>query len=146
MNTQTGLAPYRDRKRYAWLLSIVVPALIGSGAVPVLLTGDERTAWIGVVFVYVAIPLLDWVLGEDQSNPPESAVPRLEANRYYRYITYATVPVLWGSFLVSVWFLGTHQVAWHTQVALMLSAGLSGGLGINQIGRASCRERVSSPV
>ena len=97
---------YRDRKRYAWLLSVLVPAFIGSSALLVLLTGDARLAWLPVVFVYGAIPLLDMLLGEDQSNPPEAAVPALEADKYYRYITYASVPVLWASFLVSVWFIG----------------------------------------
>lgn len=122
---------YRDRKRYAWLLSILFPAFIGSSALLVMLTGDARFAWLSLVFVYGAIPLLDIVLGEDQSNPPEDAVPALEAQKYYRYITYAAVPVLWASFLVSVWFIGTHEMAWHTRLALILSAGVAGGLGIN---------------
>ena len=122
---------YRDRKRYSWLLSVLVPAFIGSSALLVLLTGDARTAWLPLIFVYGAIPLLDMALGEDQSNPPEAAVPALEADKYYRYITYASVPMLWASFLVSVWFIGTHELAWHTQLALILSAGVSGGIGIN---------------
>ena len=123
--------PYRDRKRYAWLLSVLVPAFIGSSALLVLLTGDTRAAWLALIFVYGAIPLLDLALGEDQSNPPEAAVPALEADKYYRYMVYASVPVLWASFLISVWFIGTHDLAWPTQLALILAAGVSGGFGIN---------------
>lgn len=122
---------YRDRKRYAWILSLLVPGFIGSGAMLLLATGDARVAWLPVVFLYAAVPLLDWLMGEDRSNPPESAVPVLEADTYYRYVVYAAVPVLWLSFITAVWFLGTHALPWHAQIALVLSAGLAGGFGIN---------------
>lgn len=130
-STTLPTVAYTDRKRYAWILSLLVPGFIGSGAVLMLVTGDARMAWLPVIFLYVAVPLLDILLGEDRSNPPESAVPALEADRYYRYVTYASVPVLWASFISSVWFIGTHDLPWHAQLALVLSAGLAGGFGIN---------------
>jgi alkane 1-monooxygenase len=122
---------FRDRKRYAWLVSLLIPVILGSGAFLLMVTGDMRAVWLPVIFIYIGVPLLDMVLGEDQTNPPESAVPQLEADTYYRYITYAAVPVLWISFVASVWFLSTHDLPWHTQLALVLSCGLTGGLGIN---------------
>ena len=135
MNTPPAAAPsadvYRDRKRYAWVLSLLVPGFIGSGAGLLLWTGDAHMAWLPVVLLYAAVPLLDWLMGEDRSNPPESAVPGLEADRYYRFVTYAAVPVLWASFISNVWFLGTHELPWHAQLALVFSAGLAGGFGIN---------------
>ena len=134
MNTLTAAAqaaPYRDRKRYAWILSILVPAFAGSGAVLVMWTGDPRIAWLPVLFIYGLIPVLDLIMGEDLSNPPESAVPALEADKYYRYVTYASVPILWLSFIISVWFLATHEMPWHAQLAMVLSAGVASGFGIN---------------
>jgi alkane 1-monooxygenase len=123
--------PYRDRKRYAWLLSAFVPFFIGSGALLAYFSGDARLAWIPVALLYLGVPVLDLLLGEDRSNPPESAVAALEADRYYRWVTYASVPMLWLAFVASVWFLGTHALPWHAQLALVLSAGLAGGFGIN---------------
>ena len=123
--------PYRDRKRYAWLLSVLAPFFIGSAALLVVATGDARAAWLPVAFLYGVVPLLDWALGEDLSNPPESAVPALEADRYYRRITYAVVPTLWITFVASVWFLCTQPLPLHAQVAVVLSAGLAGGFAIN---------------
>ncbi|MBE2263565.1 MAG: alkane 1-monooxygenase [Burkholderiaceae bacterium] len=134
MNTLTAAAqaaPYRDRKRYAWILSILVPAFAGSGALLVMWTGDPRVAWLPVLVNYGLIPVLDLIMGEDLSNPPESAVPALEADKYYRYVTYASVPILWLSFIISVWFLATHEMPWHAQLALVLSAGVASGFGIN---------------
>jgi len=53
---------------------------------------------------YLVAPLLDWVLGVDQSNPPESALPALENDRYYRRITFLLVPVLRAAFIFSAWW------------------------------------------
>ena len=131
MDTTAQSAPYRDRKRYAWWLSILVPAFIGSAPLMIMWTGNGYLAWAPVIFVYLAIPFLDFVLGEDRSNPPESAVPALEADLYYRVITYATLPVLWSTFIASVWYLSTHAQPWDVQLPLILAAGMGGGLGIN---------------
>ena len=123
--------PYRDRKRHAWLLSILAPTFVGSGPLLVHLSGQPGWAWAPVFFLYGLVPLLDLLLGEDRSNPPESAVPALEADRYYRGVTYATVPVLWIAFIGSIWYLTTQPLPLHAQIAVALSAGLIGGFGIN---------------
>ena len=90
-------AAYRDRKRLLWLLSVLGPTAVAIGPVAHTL-GATSQAWffVALVTLYVAVPIMDFVLGEDLSNPPESAVPQLEADRYYRWINYAVVPVLWA--------------------------------------------------
>src|SRR5471030_1937363 len=62
--------PYRDRKRHAWVLSLLVPALVGLG--PVLYRAWPMTLmlWLPVIFVYCIAPLIDLALGADTSNPP----------------------------------------------------------------------------
>ena len=86
--------PYVDRKRHAWILSLAVPTLVGLG--PALYAAWPRTVmlWLPVIFVYCVAPLIDLALGADTSNPPEEAVPQLEADPYYRYVTFALVPLL----------------------------------------------------
>ena len=122
---------YRDRKRYAWLLSVLAPTFVGSGPLLVHLSGQAAWAWAPLLFIYGLVPLLDRLLGEDRSNPPESAVPALEADRYYRWVTYATVPVLWAAFVAAIWYLATQPLPLHAQIAMVLSAGVIGGFGIN---------------
>ena len=132
MNTTTlDRRVYRDPKRWAWWFSLLVPFSIGLG--PLLMQGTEQayTLWWPFVFLYVAVPLLDAMLGEDRSNPPEWAVPQLEADPFYRYLTYALVPVLWGSFVFAVWFVATRELVWHAQLAMVLNAGIVGGFAIN---------------
>ena len=128
----TAAAPtYRDPKRYVWVMSLLVPCSVLLGPVLMLRTGDARMLWIQVVFFYLVIPLIDLLLGEDRSNPPESAVPALEADRYYRWITYLLVPILWLSFIFCAWFVARHDLPAHGLIAMVLITGSVGGFCIN---------------
>jgi alkane 1-monooxygenase len=122
---------YRDRKRYAWLLSVLVPCVIGFGPVLMMITGDARALWVPVVFFYGMAPLVDYLMGEDLSNPPESAVPALDADLYYRWVTYLLVPVLWGGFVFSAWFVTNYDLPLHGWAAMVLITGSVGGFCIN---------------
>ncbi len=123
---------YRDRKRYAWLLSVLAPLLVIAGPVAHLL-GASSQLWffVSLGFFYVGIPLLDMLLGEDRSNPPESAVPALEADGYYRAINYAVVPVLWFGLLFNCIYLATHDLPWYSWLATVLVTGSMLGFGLN---------------
>ena len=123
--------PYRDRKRYAWLLSLLIPTTVLIGPALMVSSGDPGALWIPVVFFYGVVPLLDYFLGEDRSNPPESAVPALDANLYYRWITYLLAPVLWASFIFSAWFVTQTNLPWHGWIAMILISGSVGGFCIN---------------
>ena len=133
MTTNTFPAPevYRDPKRWVWWFSLGVPALIGLGPVLMLWLGNPWMLCLPLVFLYVAVPLADALLGEERSNPPESAVAQLEADTYYRYITYALVPVLWAAFVFAAWFVASHDLPWYGWLAMVLNTGAVGGFGIN---------------
>ena len=94
-------------------------------------TGNPLALWAPVAFFYLVAPLLDWMLGVDHSNPPESAVPALENDRYYRRITFLLVPVLWAAFLFSAWWVSTKPLPWHGVLAMVLTTGTVGGFCIN---------------
>ena len=88
-----GRVRYVDRKRYLWLLSALFPLIPLVGMWLVLHTGRQWTLWLPLAFVYGVIPLLDWLFPNDRSNPPESVVPQLEADAYYRALNHLTVPL-----------------------------------------------------
>lgn len=121
----------RDRKRYLWLLSIFVPALMNLGLLLYLLSPKIVMLWLPVAFNYMVMPLADWLVGEDRSNPTESAIEALEEDRYYRHITYAVVPVLWITYVFSAWFVSRHALPWYGELAVILSTGSAGGFCIN---------------
>lgn len=124
-------ARYVDRKRYAWLLSLLVPVSIAAG--PLLWQWHPATLmlWLPLMFTYLVAPLLDLALGSDTSNPPESAVPELEADAYYRRVTIALVPLLWGAFIYAAWFSQSADLSWAAQLGLILATGGVGGFCIN---------------
>ncbi len=122
---------YVDKKRYLWMLSIVWPAAPMIGLYLVHLTGWSVFYAFTLVVWYAVIPACDLLFGGDPNNPPESAVDRLEADRYYRVLTYLTVPMHYASLIVSAWWVATQSVPWWGVVALALSLGVVNGLALN---------------
>lgn len=131
LNSRTDTSGYRDHKRYAWLLSVIAPLAAPAGPWLYLQTGQTVWLWAFLAFFYFGIPVLDLLFGEDRSNPPESAVPALEADNYYRYITWAVVPLLWFGFLFNVMFLATHELPWLHWLVVVITTGNMLGFGLN---------------
>jgi len=131
MNTVATSTPYRDPKRYAWMFSLLVPCTVAIGPLLVLLTGQLWMLWLPVAFFYLVLPSVHLLLVEDTTNPPESAVPALDADPYYRRITYLLVPILWVAFVFSAWFVGSQDLPAHAWSAMVLISGSVGGFCIN---------------
>jgi alkane 1-monooxygenase len=130
-NAPAPTEPYVDRKRWAWVLSLLVPLSIAAGPLLWFWYPHTLMLWLPVLFVYGVAPALDWLLGTDTNNPPESAVPGLEADRYYRVVTYALVPLLWAAWIGAAWFSQTAGLSWGGLLGLVISTGGVGGFCIN---------------
>jgi alkane 1-monooxygenase len=140
-------AVWHDPKRYLWLFSLVVPSLVGLGPLLHLYTGNAAYLWIPFVFMYGCIPLIDTLLGEDDSNPPDEALEKLEDDNYYRYLTWALIPVPHLSFAFNAWFATTQSLPWHGVLATVLSCGIVGGFCINlahEMGHKRTSERFAA--
>jgi len=131
----SGLTPpyvYTDKKRYAWLFSVIGPGLSLVGTVAVSFWDvDTRILFFPLLFFYGLVPLLDFFLGEDTSNPPESQIQDLEHDAYYRAITYATIPVLWVAVIFNCIFLCTHSLSVWEWLATVIATGSVLGFGLN---------------
>ena len=126
-----GRVEYRDNKRWAWLLSVVFPLLPFLGMAAHAASGWEITLALPLLISYGLMPLLDWLIGEDLNNPPEAVVPQLEADRYYRWLTWAIVPLHFVTLIGCAWWAGTHDLSWWAFGLLAFIAGSGSGLGIN---------------
>ena len=124
-------ATYVDRGRWRWSLSVLVPLLPILAIALVEATGQAAWFWMPIGFIYLFIPLLDWFVGEDRNNPPEAVVPALECEPFYRWLTYAAVPVHLGVFVGGFWYAMTIAEGLGEVVPLVLSLGFVGALGIN---------------
>jgi hypothetical protein len=98
MDPVRGPIEYRDRKRRLWCLSLLLPVLPLLGIGLYLQAGAEWLLALPLLIAYTLIPLLDWLLGTDTNNPPEE-------DRYYRRLTYATVPLHFLTLVLVAWFV-----------------------------------------
>ena len=130
-HAEKGLISYTDRKRYLWLLSVLMPIVALSGIFCFQATGEQWTLWLPVLFSYLVIPILDWLIGVDNNNPPEELVPQLEADSYYRYLTYITIPLHWMVLILMSAFVGTNELGFLSIIAIAITAGGYSGLCIN---------------
>ncbi|MPY79717.1 MAG: alkane 1-monooxygenase [Actinophytocola sp.] len=126
---------WRDPKRYAWLLGLVVPSI------PFIIWGihaaaDGGTAthiawWLAPIIVFVLIPTLDMLIGNDAENPPEELVKWLEQDRYYQWILYLFLPVQYAGLVLACWMWTTFEMSIVDRIGLAISVGVVAGIGIN---------------
>ena len=122
---------WRDRKRWWWSLSVVYPLLPLLGLWAHQASGAQIALGLPLLISYGLLPLLDALLGEDGNNPPEQVVLQLEADRYYRWLTWATVPLHFVALIACAWWAGTQNLSWWALVLLAYVAGTDAGLGLN---------------
>jgi alkane 1-monooxygenase len=128
---ELGTISYTDKKRYLWLLSLLNPLLPMTGVLAFYGTGSEWALTIPLMFNYIVTPFMDWAIGSDENNPPEELVPQLEEDRYYRILTYLTVPMHFLVLIALAWFVGTQDISLWSVLVLAITAGTFSGLGIN---------------
>jgi len=123
--------PWRDPRRFLWLLSPFFAFSAAWHVVQFRNTGAEFWLWLLPVVMYGVIPLLDALLGPDTRNPPDAAVKALEARWYYRVIVVAFIPfqfaaTLWGCAVAAEG--GLSLTGW---AGLVLTVGGINGVAIN---------------
>ena len=128
---QEGTITYRDKKRYFWLISVFMPIFPLTGVILFYQTGIEWTLCLPLLINYTVMPVLDWLIGSDTNNPPEQLVPQLEADKYYRFLTYATIPLHFVALFIFAYVVGTNDLSWWAILVTAIIAGGYSGLGIN---------------
>lgn len=126
-----GRIEYSDRKRYLWMSSLFMPLFPMLGIALYYLFDSQWMLVLPLVFSYCVIPVLDYVIGSDTDNPPEEIVPQLDEDRYYRILTWLTVPMHFIVLIGIAWFVGTQDLTLWSVLALAITAGSYSGLGIN---------------
>lgn len=122
---------YVDRKRWQWMWAVTAPLQPIGGITLHWYTGQEAWLALPLFISFVMLPLLDAVVGEDDSNPPTAAMAQLEADRYYRYLTYAIVPLHFAVLIACAWWAGTQDLSVFGFICLAIVAGVASGLSIN---------------
>jgi alkane 1-monooxygenase len=122
---------WRDKKRYLWMLGLIVPLLPYGAANWVRDSGWTGFYFAGPVFILLIIPLLDWVFGTDRSNPPDWAVEQLAEDRYYRWCTFLFLPLQYAGLVFACWVVTTRGLSLVDQFGYALTVGTVAGVAIN---------------
>jgi alkane 1-monooxygenase len=122
---------YHDKKRRLWLASYLMPILAVAGPLMTMATGQSAWLWTLTLFNYGLLPLLDRLIGEDRNNPPESLVPLLEADPYYRNLVIGQVPCLWLAFIFGIWYSSTQPMGLMDWPAMVFNTGSMLGFALN---------------
>lgn len=125
---------WKDPKRYLWLLSPALP-LIGLGALTAYAIAPKKLrvlAWTGPIVIHGVIPVLDKIVGQDSSNPPDTAMEDLESDWYYKAIVKAYIPTQYAVTLLGAYLAGRRKdMPLSDYVGLTLSVGAVNGIAIN---------------
>ena len=142
---------WRDPKRHLWLLGLVAPTVFLFSWIGAYLTGFGIFWWSGPVLTFIIIPVLDYLVGRDSENPPDSALAQLEDDRFYRWATYLYLPIQYVSVVLVCWlWTGGGWVTLNVvdKIGLMVTIGGIGGIAVNaahELGhqRAKAEQRLS---
>ena len=122
---------WRDGKRYVWPLGLLIPTLplIALGLVEA--TGVGAFWFIGPVLLFGVFPLIDLWVGKDARNPPDDLIAWLEEDRYYRWCTYAFLPIQYATLLLACWLWAHGDLSVVESFGLALTVGMVSGVAIN---------------
>ncbi len=124
-------AAWRDGKRYVWLLGILVPSL------PFIIYGLVHLTGVGVlwfggpILIFGVFPPLDLIIGLDAENPPDSVLKWLEHDRYYRWCTYAFLPLQYAGLVFACVLWASADLSLLDKVGLAVTEAMVAGIAIN---------------
>lgn len=147
---EKGLISYTDKKRWLWVSTIFGSLLPLPVMAAFMLTSNPWVLILPLQIVFLFVPLVDYLIGTDTSNPPEEIVPQLESDPFYRRIMIVAIPMHFLVVAAGAWLLGTHDLAMGFFIAFSVVLGLNSGMSINtahEIGhKTTKRERVLSRI
>ena len=126
-----GASTWTDPKRYVWLLGLLVPLLPFVAWGLASWSGLTVFWFAGPLVVFGVIPLLDWAIGTDAENPPTSALSALEDDRYYRWCTWAFIPIEYAALVLACWLFSRGGLSVVARVGLVSTVACVSGIAIN---------------
>ncbi|WP_324198417.1 alkane 1-monooxygenase [Nocardia beijingensis] len=131
MQTVGKRAGSADPKRHLWVLGLLAPSSALLPSQLVLHTGLEVFWWIGPIIVLIVIPVLDWSIGVDGSNPKDEDYELLSNDRYYRWCTYLMLPVQLIGLVIASYMWAGDELSVVDKLGLAATLGFVSGIGIN---------------
>lgn len=111
-------------RKIGFYSAFILPALLIAG----LYIGGVGLALIHV-FVFLLIPLMDYVFGRDIQNLEKHEIPSVTKESFYSLVTFAWVYVqlavlIWGFYVVTFYKLSVGEWLWFTSGMALVTGGI----------------------
>ena len=118
-----------DTKRYLWITGYSVVTLTPIWAILAWMALDHAlwTALLPLCVVYLVVPLLDALVGVDNTNPGERVLKAMAEDRFYMAAVHAVIPVGYLAFIAAMIFIVTQGLPFWAQLAFVLGTGTLNG-------------------
>ena len=120
-----------DKKRWLWPMGFGIVILVGTATVVGWLYDITWMMFAGPIVVYGLVPLLDFIIGKDSTNPPERVLDILEDDPYYRRSTYVFVVVQFLFTIGAAGIIGLGGLSFVQALGVTLTLGMLSGIAIN---------------
>ena len=114
-----------NMKKWGYLTSLI-PAFViyALSYMSSIFNSNIAAILFGFLILFGLIPLLDYVIGRDTSNPTDAEQPILDQDHYYRYLTYLIVPIQLSVIFFGGEFLVSNDLSFFLQIALAVLVGV----------------------
>ena len=110
-----------------WL--VMLPALPLSANLGKESGTQDYWAWLIYGVIFGVVPVLDFLIGKDPSNPDEATqVQPMSEERIYRVFTLLMVPIWFGVLFYGGWVFVNNDYGWFGQLGWLVSMGTVGGI------------------
>ena len=118
------------QKRYWYLLNplLVLTPLFSS--LLALYSNNGLWLWTTVPFMYLLMPLLDMLVGQDPANPSDAEMEVLRDDPYYVNVLYLATAMHWVTLLGTAWIVGSGDWHWLNIIGAGMSVGCMNGAGL----------------
>lgn len=124
-------AAWRDPRKALWPIALLVPTLPVNAWLAWRSGAGWWAWWLSPVVVFGVIPVVDLLVGDDRTNPPEEAVPRLSADGFYRWLTYLYLPIQYAGLVLSCALWASGRLSLVESAGLVVTLGIVNGIAIN---------------
>lgn len=128
---EKGLIEYRDRKRWWWTLAILWSLFPVPVAASYAMTENIWILVLPLVVYFILVPLIDYCVGTDRTNPPEELVPALEADPFYMRLLMIAVPMHFIAIIAGAWLISSYSLPLVLYILFAAVMGMNSGLAIN---------------
>ncbi len=131
MSLTTYFEKNPSAKRHIWLISMTYPFIPLMGVGLMMLTGNVHMAWAPLVFIYLIVPIIEILMGDDDHDVLGLDHEMFELSPFYKFMVHASIPVIYFSWLFGAWYVSTQSLPVSSYFALAWGHGMGLAFAMN---------------